>query len=249
CELEKEVTVDLPAYKSQLVVEGYVEKDSIIRVSITESIGIFESLRPPIISDALVTVTWDNQTDTLSYYSLFESNLFYPLGEYRSQRAVRSDYQGSFLLQIWHKNRYAKAETTIQPPVSIDTAFAQQTNNGNYFINAIWKDPDRNKENYYRIIFDNNKPDSLSNFPLSDRLSSTERTQVGGGNFEPGDTVVVRLYHIDFTYYNYLRTVRRAIVASGSPFLEPQPVDGNIQGGLGIFTGLTQAKKLVFIPE
>tara|TARA_B100001250_G_scaffold334074_1_gene299876 strand:- start:20366 stop:21361 length:996 start_codon:yes stop_codon:yes gene_type:complete len=57
------------------------------------------------------------------------------------------------------------------------------------------------------------------------------------GNFVRKDIVLLRISHIDFTTYNFWRSVERSQDAGGNPFSEPMNLSSNINGGLGIWGG------------
>ena len=62
-----------------------------------------------------------------------------------------------------------------------------------------------------------------------------------------GDTIISTLFHIDKAYYDFRESVQNAINSNGNPFGQPGVLKSNIEGGLGIFTGLTFDRKTLII--
>jgi hypothetical protein len=68
------------------------------------------------------------------------------------------------------------------------------------------------------------------------------------GYFYKGDTVSVKWCNIDFATYNFYNTLEFEL-NSGGPFSSPIIVQGNIQGGLGVWAGYNCSFKSLIIPE
>jgi len=252
CLREGDVKVTLPTDPPQLVVESYLEPDSVYRVSVSETVPYFtlpQSL--PIVSNALVTITYLGQTDTLTFYPLGSPGNFYPFGEYRLNKIIPRDYLNKFYLRVEHPDgRVATAETPILEPVFIDTLFCRFEPDNQASIQIEFLDRRPGQLDFHRIVFDNGKADSLWHGFFSDRLSTGSRLiWATDFDFDPGDTVAVRLYRCTQDYYDYYRTVRAAISGNQSPFAEPSLIISNIKGGFGIFTGLSQDRQLYVVPQ
>ncbi|MCS6904175.1 MAG: DUF4249 domain-containing protein [Bacteroidia bacterium] len=261
---ENEVVVQLPESQRTLVVEAYLEPDSIYRVSVSRTQPYFEIPNPNdlvklLVPDALVTISHQGKVDTLTYFPPITfapdprptPGLFYVTGEYRLNKKIPANFTEPFKLNIRADGKNITAQTLIMPPVVIDSLYILYDNRQRASIRIIWQDPNPSKLNYYRFIADNGKADSLNHFVFSDRLLSSEKQILSTGyNYKAGDTVYVRLYHITEEYYNFYRSVSRAISANYNPLSEPTSIKSNVQGGaIGIFTGFSQTRKRVIIPR
>ena len=68
-----------------------------------------------------------------------------------------------------------------------------------------------------------------------------------GYRFEPKDTLYWQLYHIEQAYFDFLQSASAASSANGNPFAQPALLRSNINGGVGIFTGLSMTEKIIII--
>jgi hypothetical protein len=212
-----------------------------------------------LVPDAIVTITHREVTETLSYIPPVvltpeptpTPGIFYKTGEYQLNKKIPSDFSEPFYLNIRADGKNITAQTLIMPPITIDSLYILYDNRNRASIRVIWQDPNPGKMNYYRFIADNGKPDSLNHFVFSDRVLSSEKQIISTGfNYQAGDTVRIRIYHITEEYYTFYRSVSRAITANYNPLAEPTSIKSNVRGGaIGIFTGFSQTRQTVIIPE
>ena len=73
CNRTKNITVPLPAFNSQPVVECYIEPGQPYRLALTESVSYFSAPTLPIIPHALVLITHNGVTDTLKFQAIPDS--------------------------------------------------------------------------------------------------------------------------------------------------------------------------------
>jgi len=114
-----------------------------------------------------------------------------------------------------------------------------------------------NETNFYRRLLQHRRgPDTArrtslqQDFVLDDAFSNGELITFGTGyEYDPGDTLISYIYHITGDYYEFVETRDDALAASLSPFAQPAIIYTNVEGGQGIFTGLSFTRDTVFIPE
>ncbi|OWY22957.1 DUF4249 domain-containing protein [Sphingobacteriales bacterium UPWRP_1] len=250
------ITIDLPEYESQLVVESYLDANvPFYIVSVTESVSFFTpgtlpvSQSLPVVNNALVTITHGNITDTIPYVDSLRAYI----------KALQTPLTASnfepYLLRVEDtaSNRIATATTRFLPPIPIDTVLYLLNDSLQAAMLLYFYDP-KPDTNYYKPWFANAANifdrDSLHTWEFSDRALGTDRTSVGMNyNYRLNDTVVARLYHISREYFRFLDTVEDAADASGGPFSRPARIESNIQGGTGIFTALTYDQRMVIIKQ
>jgi len=244
---EKEVTLDLPSYESELVVESYLEVGLPYFVSLTESVSFFDAIELPIIPSATVTITHKGIVDTLEFVD--------SLGVYLNLGIIvqENDYE-PFELNITDENtgRTASASTQFLPIIPIDTVVYRLNDSSQASIIQYFDD-DAATEDFYKVFFTNINTfdtDSTYTWEFTDKTFSGQRVPVGMGfNYRVADTVAVRLYHITQDYYKFLESASDAENASESPLSRPSRLISNINDGLGIFTTLVYDEKILIIND
>lgn len=250
------ITIDLPEYESQLVVESYLDANiSFYVVSVTESVSFFTpgtlpvSQSLPVVNSAIITITHGNITDTIPY---IDSLRVYIKPLQNSMQAT--DFE-PYLLRVEDTatNRIATATTRFLPQIPIDTVLYLLNDSLQAAMLLYFYDP-KPDTNYYKPWFANAANifdrDSLYTWEFGDKALGNDRTSVGMDyHYRLNDTVVARLYHISREYYRFLDTVDDAADASSGPFTRPARIESNIQGGTGIFTALTYDQRIVVIKQ
>ena len=185
---------------------------------------------------------------------------------YASFRTVPRTYNTDFKLEITLPDgRQLRSVTQILPPVPIDTVEWRFNDDSLAFVLTKFQD-DPNQANYYRRVLQQREPrlvddgaggqdtvwvtDVEQDFTLDDEISNGEQVTFGTAfEYRLGDTLINTLYHVTSDYYRFVTTRDAAITASFSPFGQPAIVYSNIEGGMGIFTGLTFDARLTIIGQ
>jgi len=242
CDLDKEIEVVLPPFKKELVVECYVEREMPIKVLVTETDPYFDTLRFPFVNDAEIQLKRGLVLDSipLSPYLDFASRKFYNYG----QTWANSDTTQPLELTVKSKDgRYLTGSTQFLPLPDIDTVEVRYSSENDSLAGIlVWINDFQNQSNFYRVIMN---LDSLTgapavDFTFTDNGLDGNKFPVGTSfRFEKGKTMLVRLYHVEQQYYNYLRAMEAAARANGNPFAQPATVYSPMKGGgFGIFTTL-----------
>ncbi|MCB0514808.1 MAG: DUF4249 domain-containing protein [Chitinophagales bacterium] len=250
--LEKEITVDLPEYEKQYIVEGYLEANKPFRLLLTHSSGYFDAITESVIddvlvNDALVTISYGETVDTLHPNGGFplyieDDKLF----NYGSENMVPELYNTPFDLNIETADgKKMWASTQLLPAISIDSVTFRKNADSMALVLTYVSDP-VNEANFYRRMAYFNNMDSLEQDFVTDDAVVGEKNQIVFGtayNYAPNDTAINILYHITQDYYDYFRTMQSAVSSNGNPFAIPSSIISNIQGdGIGIFTSLTKTE-------
>jgi hypothetical protein len=239
--------VKLPDHESQLVVECYLEAGKKARLLLTESSGYFDSPELPFVNNATVTITYNGFVDTLKFNENInqEDAKIY---NYISKRVIPENYTNEFILDVKDPaGRVVTGNTKLIHATLLDSVIYKYKDSSAYVLASFHQS--LAKRDYYRIIF---HKDSLSNviqnYTFSDEFSDKEKISIGTGyEFKKGSQAFVTLYTIDLAYYDYLQSVEAARNANGNPFAQPATIKSNVQGGFGIFTGLSYDFVSVFI--
>jgi hypothetical protein len=248
--MEKEVDLNLPEYESKMVVECYLEPGEKYRLSLFESVSYFEEPTLPSVDSALVIITHNNIKDTLFFNPYYDpaTGKFY---NYISIDSVPIDYTSDFFLEIEdRRGRMATAQTKILTPVLIDTVIFKYDDDSLAYPETRVMDNTSTSDYYrYQVTRDNLQGSSTQDFHFSDQVIKSSEISLGSDyELKKNDVVIITFYHIDKAYFDFLESVTSAIDANGNPFGQPSVIKSNINGGMGIFTGLSYDRKTLTTP-
>ncbi|GAB4410755.1 MAG: hypothetical protein OHK0039_15340 [Bacteroidia bacterium] len=282
CGLTQEVEIELPEYEPQIVVECYLQPGQPYLLTLIESTSYFDDVRVNYVRDAVVTITHDGRTDTLSPLEiafdtpgvgqLIDTALLKALtpifGEslyfYFSFQPVPASYLTDFDLEVrTPAGEVLRSRTQIMPPVEqLPLEWKFNDDSLSLVLTRFQDDPAR--VNYYRRLLQERErrivdnpdgsqdtlwvSDTEQDFTVDDELLNGQMATFGTGfEYRLGDTVISTIYHITADYYRFVQTRDAAIQASFSPFGQPAVIYSNIEGGTGIFTGITSSTVSVVV--
>jgi hypothetical protein len=253
CNLEKEITIELPEYNARPSVECYLEAGKPFFLLMTKTVPYFEDF-PTLDDRFLQNILEDSATVVIRHngqeYPLQNRLSFNPftgkLYNYFSAVPVPEDYEHDFELSVVTKTgKTITATTRLLPRVPIDSVVVQFAPNDTLARVLTYFTDDRSQTNYYRRMLHKSTLDSipLQDFTVDDSFSETARF-VFGTNYEfaEGDTIINTLFHISRAYNDYFDSVQTAFFSNGNPFGQPSPIQSNVRGtanAIGIFTGLS----------
>ena len=269
---ETEITIDLPAAEEKLVVEGRMEEGLPPIVLLSRNVSfyganLFQNPDSLYVRDAIITVYNETDSvtllpfeiDTLGQTAIVYSNPFEGfVGERNRTYRIRIEAEGQVLTSV----------TSIPNMVNVDTLWYEDasTEDNDSIVRAFTfiTDPDT-LGNYYRFFTSQNGDPFLPGLAstFDDAFINGTRFQTpfdrGENRFEDidfdiygfffrGDTIVLKLTQIDRAHYNFWRTIEDD-AATGGPFSTFTIIDGNIDGGLGIWGGYAVSLDTIIIPE
>ncbi|MDQ3290482.1 MAG: DUF4249 domain-containing protein [Bacteroidota bacterium] len=250
CDLEKDIDINLPPYQSEMVVECYMEPGRPVRLSLVESSPYLAKPDITIIQDADVTIARNGVPEKLNYGVGMDeiTRKFYT---HTTNRVLQANPGDVFTLTITDpKGRKLTGSTTILPPVKIDTVEFNFNDKGQSLIVTKFKDEGKTEDYYlFSVHKDSLNHNEEIDYTSSDELNNGEPFVFGTGyDFDPGDSVIVSLYHIDKAFFDFQESVQDARSANGNPFAQPGQVKSTVQGGLGVFTYLAYDRKKLAVP-
>ncbi|MFN0173722.1 MAG: DUF4249 domain-containing protein [Saprospiraceae bacterium] len=252
CNLSKDIEIDLPEYDRQPVVECYLEPGKPFRLLMTRSYAFFDTLglssnflQNTLLDSALVTISYNGQTDTLK-------NQFVPVlnpvkfFNYVGENLVPATPGTEFVLNIrLAEGGEITATTTMLPKVAIDSVVVEFSAEIDTLARMLTYITDnQNQENFYRRLLNYSSLDSVpdQDFLVTDRFSQTALIAFGTGyELAEGDTVFNTIYHVTRDYYDFAESVQLAVNGNLNPFAQPSPIKSNVRGSanpIGIFTPL-----------
>ncbi len=259
---EKDITVDLPQPEDQYVVEGYIEPGQIPYVLISKTAAFFSaydsaSLLNSLVKDAVVTISNGDTTYTLS--SPLTQGFFYFEPTFTLVGEVGKTYS---LKIVTPDGTVLTSETTLLPPIPLDSTWFK-IQEGYDSLGYVWahlKDPDT-LGNCYRWFAKRLGKDEQYIAPLGSEFEdrfingksfdfaynrgeepnsiSADDTNAEEGFFKAGDTVVVKWCVITRDSYDFWRLSETQASNTGNPFGSITPVKSNINGGIGIWEGIS----------
>ncbi|HEY8400116.1 MAG TPA: DUF4249 domain-containing protein [Cytophagaceae bacterium] len=248
CNMERDADVVLPVYEPELVVECYLIPGEPFRLSVHESVSYFEAPHLPEVNDALVTISYKGTTDTLEYLA-FEDPVTRKYFNYFNSKLVPKDYETEFILEIKDKKgRVVRGKTKLLPIVKIHSIDFVYNSEGKGYARTFFED-DLSTTDYYRyqVTRDTYIGDEMQDFIFTDESLQTSSVEVGGSpRIFKGDYVIVTLHHLTKEHYDFLLSISYAKDANGNPFGQPARIKSNIEGGVGIFTGLSYDRKELY---
>jgi hypothetical protein len=255
CNLEKEIDLNLPEFKSQLVVECYLEPGKPYRANIFQTTSYYaptSDLLNSIVQNATVIITYQGVADTLRPGIYPDGSNLYVYG---SSTVVPADYTSDFFLEVIDTagNRIT-ATTKIASPVQIDSIQTEPLSlagDSSLIVLTFSQDNPTIKNFYRRMQFRTtaDETDSLKiDFIVNDEITSNGQLVLGGPPiFVKGDTMVIQFMEITEAFYDYIESRESLEAANGNPFAQPGVIKSNIVGGIGIFTGFTATRQTYYL--
>ncbi len=246
--LQKQIDIKLPPFKSQLVVEGYLEKGKPFQVAVSQTSNFFAApdLSKVFLAKATVILSYDNVVDTLVYNPIPDlQHLKWFNYKLKNNGIIPLTVGTSYYLKVIDSTgRVATAQTSWRDSVPIDSVkeiYTRQTSTRvDTVMRVYFKDPVATEDYYRFVAINHTKNDSVrvDNYASDQLLNGQTISLSTGRRYQKGDTCDITLYRIDNPYYTFLATSEQADNANGNPFASPAAIISNISGGTGIFTAL-----------
>ena len=270
---EEEVTLDLPKGEQEYVIEGHIENGEFPYVIITKDAPYFSSvdtseINKLLVSGADVTVSDGDTTVNLtefqngiyfSYWMTGKYDTYYdlsvtindtiltsrtyipnPVPEFDSLWVLpKESYDDVFRLWIKYTDpdtlgNYIRIFTKVNSGPYLSFSYSVFDDN---FINGLTFDD----------IIRNGEIESCYNDDANADTTKPSLNFEECGMFKLGDTVIVKFSAIDKDHFDFWRTIENEYQNSGSPFSSPTIIQGNIDGGLGIWGGYGSMTKTIII--
>ncbi|MBT9393600.1 DUF4249 domain-containing protein [Hymenobacter sp. NST-14] len=254
CGLQQDIDVVLPAYPPQLVVEAYLEDGQVPRLTVTESVEYLATPTPQVPTDVTATLLLpDGQRQTLRFAPGLDARTGKAYTHLGTQ-ALTIRAGETFGLDLTDsQGRRVTGTATAPQPVPIDTVEwkfnDRPEEQREAYLLTRFRDPAATTD-YYRLQIHR---DSISREPeveytVEDRLNNGSEFSLGTSyRFDPNDTLLVTLYHLDRAYFQFLQSVEDARNANGNPFGQPAGIRSTVTGGLGVFTVLVYDRRRVIV--
>lgn len=256
CEnLQQDIDVDLPVAPAQLVIECYLEPNQRPQLTVSETVPYLSSPIPTVPADVTVVITGPNrQREVLTYepgFNFLTGKVYTHRG--RSRLVIRPGDEFT-LLATDTKGRRVTGTARMPAPVPIDTVEFEFNDlppeQRQAYVIARFRDPLETLDFYrFQVHRDSISQEPEVDYSLEDRLNEGKEITLGTNyDFDPGDSLIVTLYHLDQPYYQFLQSTENARSANGNPFGQPAAIRSTVQGGVGVFTILSYQRRTLIIP-
>ncbi len=264
---EREIQIDLPSSQNLIVVEGNIEAGKRPVILLTRNQGFFESfpidlesfVEEFVIQDAEVKLSNGIITETLQFTLDFNNYPFF----YYTGSIITGEVGKTYTLEIIAEGQTLTSSTTLPDSVPIDSAWFElnpfDVNEDSLGVSYLTiMDPDT-FGNAYRLFAKRNS--ELQFFPVpgssfnDDFVNGQRVTFFTGRGDEPfaatdtfvpneffytlGDTMFFKFATMGRKEYDFYSTLDAAINSNGNPFASPTLVKSNINGGLGVWVGMS----------
>ncbi|MCV9388062.1 DUF4249 domain-containing protein [Reichenbachiella ulvae] len=248
CDLERELDIQNVDIERQYFIECYLQPDSLFNLSATEVSPIFEDFILDYSLDFDVFIIEQDTVELLQ--SLFiedETGYIYNFG---SGRRLRPEANQVDLLVVSPQGDSIRGFTKV--PSSIDILEANWTDNQ---ISIQFESSDNPQENYFLYIINyqvenqGERPQEKNELTYLDYSFLEERQTlnavIDSDSLSLSSEVDVTLMRVTRENFRYQKSLDAAKNASQDNVTFPSPLEGNIMGGLGIFTCFTQDHRLL----
>lgn len=252
CDLDKQIEVNIPPQASQLAVECYLVPGEIPKVLLTETRPYFEAPNQPFINNAAVELSINGRAYNVPFFPYVDTVANKAYNYTLPTVILGADTGQLFRLRVVDTaNRTVSSVAKLLPPARIDSLFYQYRG-GDSLASIVCRlaKPGGSGPHFYRMLV---SPTKATNGAIRDLLADDAITNAAilpvatDFNFRKGDTLVVRVLHIEREYYDFLQSSRAAQSVAGNPFAQPAPVRSNILNGFGIFTAFMPVEKKIVL--
>jgi len=255
---QKNINFNLPQPPSQICVDGYVQPGYPAYLFLTHNFAFFGTftangvLANDIVNGAVITVNDGVTTDTMI-------EAIPSLGLYGTPHMTGVTGR-TYNLTVKAEGQTLTATTSILPAIPLDSAWfqVQPGLDSLGYLWAILHDPPTPGNCYrwlverigldtsfippYESVFNDAYINGQSfefyysrgSYPGS---KAKDDTDAEAGYFKKGETCVIMFCTITYPSYQFFNQYYNQLNNVGNPFGSPAPVQGNINGGLGIWCG------------
>lgn len=244
---KKVIDVKLKNAATQIVITGNIDnRPGPYEVTISKTVDFNSDNIFPPVSDAIVKITGDGVTDSLTEISP---------GVY-STHILQGKPGKAYSMYVSVEGKEYTATSTMPQPVRLDSIDFRSGRKDALYAVANFKDPE-GIPNYYQFIeyadgkkFRNGRGNSVFDDRLSDGRYINRLLYDDSSDIKSGIILTVQMNCIDKEVYSYLSELLQ-VSGGGEGFSSPTPANptSNITGGaLGYFSAHTISARSIVIP-
>ena len=269
CDPKWDIDYDVQS-RQDIVVEGWIENGGFAQVMLSRTIGLEEQFDSLSVIDsairwAKVTVSDGEQTEVLT--GRLDRDQIPPF--IYTGNTIRGRVGGTYTLTVEYSGHTLTATTTIPAPVPIDGVTVERCEDSDtlYRVTARFRDTDPGR-NYYKIF---NRIQGHDSRYFSSFLGTFDDTTLGSDGwgevtvyrsfrhtnldhytpfFSHRDTVTFKLAQMPRDGFIFWSDYENEVINGKNPiFPSTANLQGNIDGGFGVWCGYGQTSYTVSIPD
>lgn len=244
---EDVIEIDLNDMEPKLVVDALISLDNQCVVKLSKTTDYFSEQSNPMVSDAVVIL--DDNAGTIVTLREIEPGVY-------SDESMLGKQKTTYTLKIISEGKEYNSTATIPQLVSIDSLSYKYNDEElfydfGYVVKCHFPEP-LEIENYYRIktynLNDETKADD-SEFIFDDDLFNGNNVEIAWEDevFQLNDSVVVELYTLDLSTYDYYKTLFQISGSESFMSTPANPVTNISNGALGYFGAYTISRATIVI--
>ncbi|MFK7797093.1 MAG: DUF4249 domain-containing protein [Aureispira sp.] len=251
---QKVIDIDIAGNEPVLVIESYMEEDSLCFVQLSTTIDIFDGQIPRFIEDATITIMDDlgNQETLLPYFA----------GRYYGV-AMRGEVGRTYTLSVSVDGKQYQASSSLLPVVPIDSIRIEEVDTFGFFVSDYrnvrlhYTDPSTTQNAYLAKFVYAPNPNNNEAFFLERKYLLNDNNQNGLANsvflfsqpLESGDVIVAELRSIDQAIFDYYFSIEDALTGNSFTSAAPaNPITNWSNGALGYFGAWSKSVELFVVP-
>ncbi len=244
---QQTIELDLPAHQSQMAMEFYLEDGQPLRCTLQESVSFTALPLNPLISGAVVVLSYNGIRDTLKNVTEIDT-MTRKIYNYTLPKKLLAQPNVIYELYVRDtKGRVMRGTTKFITPIKISKSDYVFNSKDSVSAGVFFTDP-AGVKNYYQALAYKQKPRIEINERADLELPDTafEGKEFGFYTdyvFAKKDTITMRLYSLLPEHFAYLESVEDAVRGNLNPFAQPALIKSTVTGGLGLFTTLNFDEK------
>lgn len=240
CIPDEKIDVNLPYGEKAIMVEAYLTPDHPYQLLLTENNLLTEELIPRLVKNAQINISTEQGTINLPPLNdTYSSERYYY--NYQSEELMHQTNNTIKLTIETPDGQTLSAYTETVRPITIRSASIKS-----WGVNILSDGYTEPKERYYAlsVVFMRTDGSLITKthkhfFDYSETDNKMLSFTILEENSARYDSARVELMHITKEFYEFNRTIEQAYSANVDNFTVPTPIEGNIYGGLGLFTYFT----------
>ena len=252
-----ELDLDIPVHDPQIVVEGWIEQGQSPNVILTRTAPFFTTIDSSnildfAISTAKVEVMGGNEKEILIYRPY---NIYFPPFIYFGL-SLKGKVDHTYNLVVISRGDTIRAQTSIPKPVEADSVwFYKLPDSDTLGLLRLRIKDNALEKNYYRTLVKRKRNDAkfiptlvsvfddafFNGDTITINLSQGLETLLEVGKekyFHTRDTIILKFCTIDETTFKFWQAISTETLTAANQFSATNTsVEGNIEGGIGIWAG------------